>query len=177
VIIFNLLFLFLPVLEVVSGWHQDHGWRYRDRLSSRRTGIVSSAFVARQGHSQDGKFNFVSLSFLVINECKSNVGYRNGSANEPHVVQRGRRLHPRSRYTLCSFLTNVLNLSCSHVFFFGCSGMKVYIWQGKSAGVFEKNKASQLTRALDDERKVRLLVDLKEIFFKKRLLIGSTMNN
>eukprot|EP00019_Armaparvus_languidus_P005698 CAMPEP_0168595204 /NCGR_PEP_ID=MMETSP0420-20121227/9332_1 /TAXON_ID=498008 /ORGANISM="Pessonella sp." /LENGTH=364 /DNA_ID=CAMNT_0008631625 /DNA_START=49 /DNA_END=1143 /DNA_ORIENTATION=+ len=32
-------------------------------------------------------------------------------------------------------------------------GMKVYIWQGESAGVFEKNKAAQLGRALDDERK------------------------
>lgn len=32
-------------------------------------------------------------------------------------------------------------------------GMKVFIWQGKSAGIFEKNKAAELARAIDDERK------------------------
>lgn len=35
-------------------------------------------------------------------------------------------------------------------------GMKVYIWQGKSAGIFEKQKASEMARALDDERKSKV---------------------
>lgn len=32
-------------------------------------------------------------------------------------------------------------------------GLKIYVWQGSSAGIFEKNKAAQLGRAMDDERK------------------------
>jgi len=32
------------------------------------------------------------------------------------------------------------------------NGMKIYQWNGKSAGLFEKNKAATLARALDDER-------------------------
>jgi len=32
------------------------------------------------------------------------------------------------------------------------NGMKIYQWNGKSAGLFEKNKAATLSRALDDER-------------------------
>lgn len=32
-------------------------------------------------------------------------------------------------------------------------GLNVYQWCGKSAGIFEKNKASQIVRAFDDERK------------------------
>jgi len=32
------------------------------------------------------------------------------------------------------------------------AGMKIYQWNGKSAGPFEKSKAAQVSRALDDER-------------------------
>ena len=31
-------------------------------------------------------------------------------------------------------------------------GLKIFVWQGKSAGIFEKNKAAELARAMDDER-------------------------
>jgi len=33
------------------------------------------------------------------------------------------------------------------------AGLTVYQWNGSSAGIFEKNEAAQLSRALDDERK------------------------
>jgi len=32
------------------------------------------------------------------------------------------------------------------------AGMEVYVWQGKQSGIFEKNKAAELARAIDDER-------------------------
>jgi len=32
------------------------------------------------------------------------------------------------------------------------AGLKIYQWSGKSAGIFEKNKAATLCRAIDDER-------------------------
>jgi gelsolin len=32
------------------------------------------------------------------------------------------------------------------------NGLKIYQWSGKSAGIFEKNKAASLARAIDDER-------------------------
>jgi len=32
------------------------------------------------------------------------------------------------------------------------AGMKIWVFQGKKAGIFEKNKAAELSRAIDDER-------------------------
>lgn len=41
------------------------------------------------------------------------------------------------------------------------AGLKIYVWQGKSAGVFEKSKAGELAQAIDDEREgkpVRVMI-------------------
>lgn len=40
-------------------------------------------------------------------------------------------------------------------------GLKIFIWQGKAAGVFEKSKAGELAQAIDDEREgkpVRIII-------------------
>jgi len=40
------------------------------------------------------------------------------------------------------------------------NGLKIYQWSGKSAGIFEKNKAATLARALDEERAGKATVEV-----------------
>jgi len=55
-----------------------------------------------------------------------------------------------------------VELSCSSLnsgdVFILDNGLNVYQWNGSSAGIFEKNEAAQLSRAIDDERKGQVSV-------------------
>jgi len=73
---------------------------------------------------------------------------------QPRLLQiKGIRKNIRSRQVSLS----CDSLNSGDVFILD-NGLTVYQWNGSSAGIFEKNEAAQLSRAMDDERKGQVTV-------------------